>query len=62
MAIELEEIYNDAMNRNYADEIDQEDLDTLGNKIVEQVAEDLDSRSEWEEQNDMWMGLAASGS
>lgn len=59
MAIELEYVYEDALSRNYAEEIDQEDLDSLGMQIVDQVEIDLDSRSEWEEQNDLWMSLAA---
>lgn len=59
MAIILDDIYEDIAERNYAEEIDQKDLDLLGNDIVTQIDMDLSSREEWEEQNEMWMGLAA---
>lgn len=59
MAIELDEIFENTIDRNYAEEIDQTDLDRLGQEIVTQVDYDLSSREEWEEQNDMWMSLAA---
>ena len=59
MAIELDDVFENHTDRNYAEEIDANDLAQLGSEIVTQVAVDLDSRIEWEEQNDLWMGLAA---
>jgi chaperonin GroES len=58
MSIYIEDISDDILDRNYAYEIDEQDLDRLGNEIVTQVEIDLDSRSDWEEQNEMWMQLA----
>lgn len=44
---------------NLVDAYDDSTLDEMGMKLVEDFDEDLESRSDWEEQNDEWMKLAS---
>lgn len=59
MSIYIPDLYEETIDRNYAEEIDEQALGGLGAEIVQQIDMDLQSREEWEEQNDMWMALAA---
>lgn len=43
---------------NIVEEIDEDELDKIGNWVVDIYKEDLDSRSEWENNNDKWLKLA----
>lgn len=44
---------------NLAKQYDEEELDEIGQKLVEYFDEDLASREDWETQNDEWMKLAS---
>lgn len=44
---------------NLAETQDDDTLEEMGQKLVEAFDDDLDSRADWEEQNDEWMKLAA---
>lgn len=54
----IEDIFLDFEDRNYAEELEKSCLHGMGQEVISQVESDLASRSDWEEQTDMWMGLA----
>lgn len=54
----IDDIFDNFLERNYAEDLENKDLATLGVEVVAQVDADLQSREEWEEQTDMWMSLA----
>lgn len=56
MAIDLREITE---TTNLAEEMHDDWLDEIGKEVVELYEDDLDSRGEWDEQNDEWMKLAS---
>ena len=56
MSIDLKELDPTV---NIAEELSQDWLDEIGIDVVSAYENDLDSRSEWEEQNDEWMKLAS---
>jgi chaperonin GroES len=44
---------------NLAAHIDKKELEEMGSDVVSTYQEDLESRSEWEKRNEMWMELAS---
>lgn len=53
------EIENAPYETNLADFLSQEELDSIGKKLLEQIRIDEDSRKEWMETNREWMKLAS---
>jgi len=45
-------------SKNIAEQLDDETLTLIGTKIVQYYEDDLDSRRNWEDNNDEWMKLA----
>lgn len=55
---EVNEINQLLENSNLAEDLDQELLDEIGKRTVDEYLEDLDSRSDWEEKHEEWLKLA----
>lgn len=47
-----------ASNQNLANDLDEDVLKKLGERVVEEYERDLESRSEWEDRNEEWLKLA----